>query len=85
VCIFIRKEKCLNKIEISYCCKEKNLEMCTVQVETKTPNLIIISLYRAPSGDPNQFPERLDATLKYLCNPNSEFIICGDINVDCLN
>jgi exonuclease III len=42
-------------------------------------------LYRAPSGDVNEFIERLDATLKYLYNPKSEFIICGDININYLN
>jgi hypothetical protein len=26
----------------------------------------------------------LDATLKYLYNPKSEFLICGDINIDYL-
>jgi hypothetical protein len=27
----------------------------------------------------------LDATVKYLYNPKSEFIICGDININYLN
>jgi hypothetical protein len=39
----------------------------------------LYTLYRAPSGDFNQFLMRLDTTLKYLYNPKSEFIICGDI------
>jgi exonuclease III len=42
-------------------------------------------LYRAPSGDFNQFLKRLDTTLNYLYNPKSELIICGDINIDYLN
>jgi hypothetical protein len=42
-------------------------------------------LYRAPSGDVNEFLIRLDATLKYLYNPKSEFIIHGDININYLN
>jgi meiotically up-regulated gene 157 (Mug157) protein len=29
--------------------------------------------------------KRLDATIKYSHNPKSEFLICGDINVDYLN
>jgi exonuclease III len=42
-------------------------------------------MYRAPSGDINEFLKRLDVILKYLYSPKSEFIICGDINVNCLN
>jgi exonuclease III len=61
------------------------LEICAIQLETKTSTLIILSLYRAPSGDFQQFLKGLDATLKYLYNPETEFLICGDINIDCLN
>jgi hypothetical protein len=60
--------------DISHHCKEQDFEICAIQLVTKTANLIILSLYRAPSGD------ALDATLKYLYKPKSEFIICGDIN-----
>jgi exonuclease III len=63
----------------------QDLEICAIQLETNTCKLIIISLYRAPSGDFNQFLKRLDTTLKYLYNPKSEFIICGDINIDYLS
>jgi predicted nucleic acid-binding protein len=37
-------------------------------------------MYRAPSGEVNEFLRGLDATLKHLYNLKSEFIICGDIN-----
>jgi hypothetical protein len=59
--------------------------MCAVELETKLPNLSILALHRAPSANFNQFIKRLDATLKYLHNPKSEFLICGDINVDYLS
>jgi hypothetical protein len=85
VCIFVKKDQCFNKIDILYHCKEQNLEIWAVQLETKTSNSIILSLYRAPSGDFNQFLRGLDAILKYLYNPKTEFLICGDINIDYLN
>jgi hypothetical protein len=37
--------------------------------------LIILSLNRAPSGDFQQFLRGLDATLKHLYNPKTEFLI----------
>ncbi|PNF23822.1 hypothetical protein B7P43_G15913 [Cryptotermes secundus] len=85
VCIFIKKDKCFNKIDISCHCTEKDLEICAVQLGTKSSNLIILGLYRSPSGDFNQFLKGLDAALKYLYNPKSEFLICGDINIDYLS
>jgi exonuclease III len=58
------------------------LEVCAVELETKSSNLRILAFYRAPSANFNQFIERLHDTLKYLYNSKSEFLICGDINVD---
>jgi hypothetical protein len=65
-------------------CKEQVLEICAVQLETKTSEVIMLSLYRASSGDFSQFVERLDVTLKYLYNPRSEYLIFGDISIDYL-
>jgi hypothetical protein len=81
VSVFIRKDQCFKKIDALHYCEEQMLEICAVQLETKTSN-IIICLNRAPSGDFNQFIKRLDVTSKYLYNPKSEFLICGDINTD---
>jgi membrane-bound inhibitor of C-type lysozyme len=33
--IFVRKDTHVNKIDISYNCKEKDLEICAVQFETE--------------------------------------------------
>jgi hypothetical protein len=68
-CIFGRVDHIWNKIGISHHCKEQVLEICAIQLDTKAPALSILSLYRAPSGDFNQFIKRLDAILKYLYNP----------------
>jgi hypothetical protein len=80
VCIFARKDQCFKKIDILY----QVLKICAVKLEIETSNIIILSLYRALSGDFSQFIRRLDGILKYLCNPKSEFLICGDTNIDCL-
>jgi exonuclease III len=45
----------------------------------------MLSLYKAPSGDFSQFMKRLDVTLKYMYNPKSKFLICGDVNIDYLS
>jgi hypothetical protein len=85
VCIFIGKDKCFKKLHILYCCKEQVLEISAVQVETKTSDIINLSLYRAPSGDFSQFIKRLYTALRYLHNPKFEFLIYGDLRIDYLN
>jgi hypothetical protein len=64
VCIFVNKNKSFNKIDISHQCTEQDLEICAIQLQTKTSDLIISGLYMFPSGDFNQFLKGLDATLK---------------------
>jgi len=65
-------------------CIKKDLENCTAELETEASKLIILSLYRAPTGDFNRFTENLDDTSKYLYKPNAELLICGDANTDYL-
>jgi hypothetical protein len=35
VCIFVRKDQCFNKIDISHHCKQQDLEICAIHLETK--------------------------------------------------
>ena len=58
--------------------------MCAIELETKASKLIILCLYRAPTGDFNQFIKKLDISLKHLFKPKTEFVICGDINTEFL-
>jgi hypothetical protein len=43
VCIFVKKDQCLNKIDTSHHYKEQDFEMYAVQLETKAYNLITFS------------------------------------------
>jgi hypothetical protein len=53
--IFVHKDLYFSKINISYNCKEKDLEIFALELETKTLKLIILSLHRTPIGGFNQF------------------------------
>jgi hypothetical protein len=83
VCFF-QKDLYLSKFDISHNCKEKDLEIYAVELETKASKLIILSLYRAPTEDFYRFIKKLDDTLKHLYKPKSELLICGNINTDYL-
>lgn len=50
MCIFVMKDQCFSNTVVSYHCKEHNLDIIVIQMETKTANLIILSPCRASSG-----------------------------------
>ena len=78
VCIFIRSDVCFSH------CVEKNLEICAVKLELTERSLIMICVYRPPSGDFDLFLQLLEQVLLSLYGPSTEFLICGDFNVDYL-
>jgi hypothetical protein len=68
MCIYVKNGQHFKKIDLCYC-NEQELEICSVQLETKSANPIILSLYIAPSEDINKFLKRLDTIPKYLYSP----------------
>lgn len=73
VFIFVWKYLYFSKIDTSHNCKEKNVKICTVELETKASNLIMFSC-----AELLWFIKNLNDTLKYLYKPAAEFLICGD-------
>jgi len=55
-----------NKINNSHNCKEKDLEICAVELVTKSHKLIRLSFYRVPTGDINQYIKNLHDALTQL-------------------
>jgi exonuclease III len=55
------------------------LEIAIIQIKCEGSKINIITLYRAPTGTFDYFLNKLDHILsKY----NTDYIICGDINVN---
>jgi hypothetical protein len=65
-------------------CKEQDIEITTVQLKLNRKNVTIPCVYRAPSGDFEYFLNKLDYILTSLYTHKTEFIICGDININYL-
>jgi hypothetical protein len=63
----------------------KFFEACAVQISTSIYSIIVICIYRPPSGNLYKFCSQLDLTLAYLHKSMIEFVICGDFNVNFLN
>jgi protein involved in ribonucleotide reduction len=45
----------------------------------------LLAVYRSPTANVNKFLEKLDNALFIIYNNNSEFIICGDVNINYLD
>ena len=64
---------------------EKNFECCAIEVVCKKFPLIIVCIYRSPSGNVEEFLTKLDVCLEKLSTENKNFILAGDFNIDLLN
>ena len=84
-CIYVREDICYRSLDLTRYCEEKNHEGCAIQIRSMTNPQIIICMYRSPSGNFYQFLKLLNIMLMSLYQPKTEFIICGDINIDYLS
>jgi hypothetical protein len=85
VCIFSRLDLQVKPINLSQFCDEKIFEICSIQIELGIYSIIVLCIYRSPSGNFSKFLNALDSTLRSLHKQKTEFIICGDLNVNFLS
>jgi exonuclease III len=83
-CVFV--QECLRyvRIDLEKYCKDKDFEVCTITIRFNTKSACIIVIYRAPSGNFDLFITKLDTILRKLYTVTTEYIICGDINIEYL-
>ena len=62
---------------------EKVTEIYAAQINVGNHLIILLCIYRSPSGNFGEFVVQIDLILKYLYKSKVEFIICGDFNVNC--
>ena len=84
VCIFIREDLEFFTISLDKYCKEKDIEVCAVKLNLTSIKLIILAIYRSPSGNFTNFLKNLDSVLNAWYSNKTEFVICGDININYL-
>ena len=71
-------------IDLSKYCKEKDTEICAVELKINASPVCVITVYRSPLGNFNHSLQSLDAVLQTLYTPAQSFIICGDVNINYL-
>ena len=82
--VLLAAQKELNPVHLASN-TSKDLEYVAVQLKHNSNKLLIISLYRPPSGKVNRFIQEIDQILSDINKQNSDCIIVGDFNKDLLS
>jgi exonuclease III len=83
--IFIHESLAFTNIDLQEFCIEQDVETCAVKLNLLSTMLYIICIHRSPTGNFVHFIKGLDSILNQFSKPNSEIIVCGDINIDYLD
>jgi exonuclease III len=82
VCIYVHETLKFTNINLLKYSKEQDIEIAAIQLNIQNEKAIILCIYRAPCGNFDYFPSKLEIILNSFHKHNSEFIICGDININ---
>jgi hypothetical protein len=84
VFIFIHEGLEFFIISLDKYCKENDIEVCAVQLNTTSINLIILAINKSPLGNFTNFLKNLDSVLNTWYSNKTECVIRGDININYL-
>jgi hypothetical protein len=81
--IYVHNSLKLSNIDLSKHCKEKDIEICAVNLNLSSSTVCIVTICRFPSGNFNYFLQSLDNVLQALYTA-FHIIFCGYININYL-
>jgi hypothetical protein len=55
VCIFVQEDQNFTTLNLKNFCKERDIEIAAIQCKLSNEKVIILCIYRAPTGDYNYF------------------------------
>ena len=82
VCIYVHGTVKFSNINLYKYCREQDLEIAAIKLKIFKRNVIVFCVYRAPTGDIDYFLKNLDILLNTLQNSKTDFILCGDWNIN---
>jgi len=71
-----------SNLEVLNFCKEKDFEVCSVNVYLPTFTIGIVNIHRSPSGNFNYFIKEIESILVLLSRKSKVLIVCGDFNIN---
>jgi len=84
VCIYVHESLKFTNINLQKYCNEQDIELAAIQIKNPKEKIVIICIYRAPSGNFDTFLHNLKIILNSFFTPDTEFIICEDIKINYL-
>jgi len=84
VCIYVHESLKFSNINLLKYSNERDIEIAATQLNIHRIKVIIICIYRAPCGNFECFLNKLEIILNSLYKHSTDFIICGDININYL-
>jgi exonuclease III len=84
VCIYVRQDLSFTTLNLMQFCVEKSIEICALKVLLDECNLLVICVYRSPSGNYDCFLNNIEEVLKLLYKSKNELVLCGDFNINFL-
>jgi len=63
----------------------KDFEIFVVKLHISSHTIIILAIYRSPSGNFAYFLDSLESILNCVYNNSIDTVLCGDLNVNYLN
>jgi exonuclease III len=82
--MFVQKYFPFLVINIEKFCKDKELEACVLRLDFLHIKVCIITIYRSPDCNFQNFIKELDNIINKIYKPGIQLIICGDININYL-
>jgi exonuclease III len=82
VCIYVCESIKFSNINLLKHNKEQDIEIAAIQLNIQKRKIIVICVYRAPCCNYEPFLNKLEIILNSFHRHNTEFIICGDININ---
>ena len=71
-------------IRYDNCCVDKNIEVCTTELDFTFLNICVLVIYSSPTGKFNNFLTQLDMIMQTLYTPKLNVVIWGDIYINYL-
>ena len=85
VCIFIQDNIHYTNINTDRYSSEKDIEICAVKLNILSLTIVIITVYRSPTGNIVNFLDNLEAALNQIYNNTADIILCEDFSINYLS